>query len=73
MLHGFMEPTMPTTTEAKSDSPQNCEESPAGNPNADERRCHQLNSAAYTLYMHLLIFPDRTPKLLSSQCNCTSS
>ena len=35
MLHGFKEPTMPTTTEAEADSPQNPkEESQAGNSNA---------------------------------------
>ena len=39
----------------------------------DQRRSHQCNSDSYTLYMHLLIFPHRTPKLLSSQCNYTGS
>ena len=43
MLHGFKEPTLPTTTEAEANSPHNPEEeSPAGNPNADQRRSHQL-------------------------------
>ena len=43
MSHGFKEPTMPTAAEAEADSPQNPEEeSPAGNPNADQRSHHQL-------------------------------
>ena len=42
MLHGFREPTKPTA--AKADSPQDPEEeSPAGNPSADQRRGHQLS------------------------------
>ena len=49
-------------TSVEADSPQNPEEeTPTGNSNAtllvDQRRSHQLNSAAYTLSMHLLIFP----------------
>ena len=43
MLHGFKEPTTLTTAEAEAHSPQNPEEeSPAGNPDADQRRSHQL-------------------------------
>ena len=43
MLHGFKEATMPTATEAEADSPWNPEEeSPTGNPYADQRRSHQL-------------------------------
>ena len=43
MLQGFEEPTTPTTAEAEADSPWNPEEElPAGNPNADQRRSHQL-------------------------------
>ena len=39
MLHGFKELTMPTA----ADSPQNPEdESPAGNPDTDQNRSHQL-------------------------------
>ena len=35
MLHGFKEPTMPTSIEAHANSPCNLEEeSPTGNPNA---------------------------------------
>ena len=42
MLHG-LEPTIPTATEAGAESPQNPEEeSPAGNPDGDQRRSHHL-------------------------------
>ena len=43
MLHQFKEPTMPTAAEAEANSPQNpVNESPAGNPNTDQRRSYQL-------------------------------
>ena len=66
-------------TAIEADSPWNPEEeSPAGNFHArlssqTRGRSHQLNSAIYTLYMHLFNFPHRTPQFPSSQYNCTGS